>query len=294
MLQTELLPLRDPNAGIRQRFGRLLRGLGPLGCVAASFIVLVLLAAILAPLIATHDPEVGSVARRFQGPSAEHWFGTDQAGRDLFSRIVWGARSSLIGAAAIVLITSVLGTGLALIASWRGGWVDALISRVLDVLFSFPNLLLAIILVAVFGKGLWPCVIALAVAYVPYTARVIRSVAMRERGMPYVRSPQLQGIGGPTIVIRHLVPNVAPQVLTGATINFGYAMIDLAALSFLGLGVQQPAADWGLMVATGKEALLQGHLAESFIAGGCIVLTVAAFGYLGERLGGRKAAGRTR
>lgn len=294
MLQTELLSLADPHATARQRAARFFRGLGPLGTACLGLILVVILAALLAPVIATQDPGIGSVARRFQGPSADHWFGTDQAGRDIFSRIVWGARSSLVGAAAIVLITSVLGTGLALLASWRGGWVDALISRILDILFSFPNLLLAILLVAVMGKGLWPCVIALAVAYVPYTARVIRSVAIRERGMPYVRSPQLQGIAGPTIVVRHLVPNVLPQVLTGATINFGFAMIDLAALSFLGLGVQQPAADWGLMVATGKESLLQGHPAESFIAGGCIVLTVAAFGYLGERLGGRKAAGRTR
>ena len=294
MLQTEHLALKVPHESLIVRARRVSRVLGTLGMVCVVAIVLIVLMACFAPLIAPYDPTVGSVTQRFLGPSAEHFFGTDQAGRDIFSRIVWGARSSLLGAAAIVVITSVGGATLALVSSWCGGWVDALISRVLDILFSFPNLLLAIILVAVFGKGLWPCVIALSVAYIPYTARVIRSVGLKERAMPYVRSPQLQGISGVTIVARHVLPNVLPQILTGATINFGYAMIDLAALSFLGLGVQQPGADWGLMVSNGKESLLQGHIAESFIAGGFIVITVAAFGYIGERLGGRSAAGRMR
>lgn len=294
MLQTEHLVLRDPRDRLKDRFTRFTKNLGWLGNSCAILIVLIILMACFAPLIAPYDPEVGSVTQRFLGPSAEHLFGTDQAGRDIFSRVVWGARSSLVGAAAIVIITSVVGSLLALVSSWCGGWVDTIISRVLDLLFSFPNLLLAIILVAVFGKGLWPCVIALSIAYVPYTARVIRSVGMRERAMPYVRSPQLQGISGFSIVRRHVLPNVMPQILTGATINFGYAMIDLAALSFLGLGVQQPDADWGLMVSNGKESLLQGYVAESLIAGAFIVITVAAFGYLGERLGGRQAAGRKR
>jgi len=268
--------------------------LGLLGTIAAGFITLVALAAIFAPLLAPYDPTIGSVTQRFQGPSLEHLFGTDQAGRDIFSRILWGARSSLVGPLIVVVITAVCGTTLALISVWWGGYVDAFISRLLDLLFAFPNLLLAMLAIAVFGPSQTTAALALAVAYIPYTARIIRSTGLRERNLPYVRSPQLQGISGVTITGRHLLPNVAPLIVTGATINFGFAMIELAALSFLGLGVQPPQADWGLMVSNGQQSLLKGYPAESIIAGLSIVLTVAAFGYVGEKLGGRAAAGRKR
>lgn len=273
-------------------WARMRAELGLFGLIGAGFIVLVALAALLAPLVAPYDPTVGSVLERHLPPSVGHLFGTDQAGRDIFSRVLWGARSSLLGPFIVVTITGVVGTTLALAAAWWGGKVDALISRVLDVLFAFPNLLLAIIVIAVFGASMLTAALALAVAYVPYTARIIRSVALRERAMPYVKSAELQGISGFIVTCRHILPNVAPLIVTGATINFGYAMIELAALSFLGLGVQLPDADWGLMVSNGQASLLQGYPEQSLISGLFIVLTVAAFGYLGEKLGGRKAGGR--
>lgn len=266
--------------------------MGSVGSVAVAIVLVVVLGALLAPIIAPYDPTVGSVTQRYQGFSAEHLLGTDQAGRDIFSRLLWGARSSLIGPVIVVVITAVFGTALALTSVWWGGLVDSFISRVLDLLFAFPNLLLAMLAIAVFGPSLTTAALALSVAYIPYTARVIRSMALRERNLPYIRSPQLQGISGVVITGRHLLPNVAPLVVTGATINFGFAMIELAALSFLGLGVQPPEADWGLMVSNGQQSLLKGYPAESMFAGLCIVLTVAALGYVGERLGGRAAAGR--
>lgn len=267
--------------------------LGLMGSIAAGLVAIVVLAALLAPLIAPYDPAVGSVTQRYLPPSIEHLFGTDQAGRDIFSRILWGAQSSLIGPLIVVCVTAVFGTTIALVSVWWGGWVDAFISRVLDVLFAFPNLLLAMLAIAVFGPSLTTAALALSIAYIPYTARVIRSAAMRERALAYVQSPQLQGISGAVITARHILPNVLPLIITGATINFGFAMIELAALSFLGLGVQPPDADWGLMVSSGQESLLAGYPAESLIAGTCIVITVASLGYVGERLGGRRAAGRT-
>ena len=266
--------------------------MGPVGIAALSILLLIVLGAVLAPLIAPYDPTVGSVTQRYLGPSAEHLLGTDQAGRDIFSRLLWGARSSLIGPLIVVVVTAVLGTAIALTSVWWGGLVDSLLSRVLDLLFAFPNLLLAMLAIAVFGPGLLTAALALSVAYIPYTARVIRSTALRERNLPYIRSPQLQGIAGPVITVRHLLPNVAPLIVTGATINFGFAMIELAALSFLGLGVQPPQADWGLMVSNGQESLLKGYPAESILAGLCIVITVASLAYVGEKLGGRAAAGR--
>jgi len=271
---------------------RFVRRMGPLGMVAVAILLLVVLGALSAPLIAPYDPTIGSVTQRYLGPSAAHLLGTDQAGRDIFSRLLWGARSSLIGPLIVVCVTAALGTLIALTSVWWGGAVDSLLSRLLDLLFAFPNLLLAMLAIAVFGPGLLTAAFALAIAYIPYTARVIRSTALRERNLPYVRSPELQGIAGPTIAVRHLLPNVAPLIVTGATINFGFAMIELAALSFLGLGVQPPQADWGLMVANGQQSLLKGYPAESILAGLCIVLTVASLGYVGDRLGGRAAAGR--
>ena len=271
---------------------RLVHRMGPLGMVAVGILLLVVLGALSAPLIAPYDPTIGSVTQRYLGPSAAHLLGTDQAGRDIFSRLLWGARSSLIGPLIVVCVTAALGTLIALTSVWWGGAVDSLLSRLLDLLFAFPNLLLAMLAIAVFGPGLLTAAFALAIAYIPYTARVIRSTALRERNLPYVRSPELQGIAGPTIAVRHLLPNVAPLIVTGATINFGFAMIELAALSFLGLGVQPPQADWGLMVANGQQSLLKGYPAESILAGLCIVLTVASLGYVGDKLGGRAAAGR--
>ncbi|HEY1104902.1 ABC transporter permease [Agromyces endophyticus] len=273
---------------------RLRLRLGVLGLICAGVLAVVVLTAIFAPYLAPYDPYVGSVIDRHLPPSPEHWFGTDQSGRDIFSRIVWGARTSLIGPVVVVLVAAVSASLLALTAVWFGGRVDAFIGRVLDVLFAFPNMLLAILAVAIFGPSLLTASIALAIGFTPYSARVIRSVALRERNLPYVSSAQLQGISGLVITGRHILPNVRTQIFTGMTINFGYAMIDLAALSFLGLGVQPPTPDWGLMVSNGQASLLQGYWEQSVFAGLAIVITVAALGYVGEQLGGRRAAGRTR
>ncbi|MFB2572022.1 ABC transporter permease [Micrococcus sp. IITD107] len=258
-----------------------------------AILALVGLAAVVVPLLSPHTETGGSIADRYEGMSSEHWLGTDRQGRDLLVRLAIGAQSAIIAAAGVSILTAVLATILSLTAVWFGGWVDGLISRVLDFLFAFPNLLLAVLAVAIFGPSVQTAVVALAIGYAPYSARIIRSVALRERALPYVRSSELQGISGLLITARHLLPNVRQQILTGMTINFGYAMIELAALSFLGLGVQPPKADWGLMVSDGQEALLAGHPAESILAGLGIVITVAAVGYVGERLGGRKAEGRS-
>lgn len=273
---------------------RLNNRLGAVGIVCAVIIVGVVLMAILAPVLAPYDPYVGSVTARHEAWSLEHLMGTDQSGRDIFSRIIWGSRTSLLGPLIVIVITAILATTLALTAVWFGGKVDAFISRVLDILFAFPNMLLAILAIAIFGPSLVTASIALAIGFTPYSARVIRSVALRERGLPYVSSAQLQGISGFIITVRHILPNVRTQIFTGMTINFGAAMIELAALSFLGLGVQPPAADWGLMVSNGQASLQQGYWEQSIFAGLAIVITVAAFGYVGEQLGGRRAVGGTR
>jgi peptide/nickel transport system permease protein len=170
------------------------------------------------------------------------------------------------------------------VSAWRGGWLDSGISMVMDILFAFPGILLAVIATAMFGRGLTAAALSLAVAYTPYVARVLRSAAVRERAREYIAACEVQGLSAWTICARHLVPNVTPLIVSQGTLLFGYAMVDLAAISFIGLGVQAPQSDWGVMVATGQPGVLQGYPAESLSAGLCIVAVVVAVNLLGERL----------
>ena len=154
----------------------------------------------------------------------------------------------------------------------------------LDILFAFPGLIFALLAVALFGPGLVAPVIALSIAYLPYIARVLRSGALRERNLPYIDACYAAGLPTRSIAARHLLPNIMPLVLVQATLSFGYALVDLAAISYLGLGVPPPSAEWGLMVANGQSAILSGHPQESLYAGVLIVVTVVAFNLLGDRM----------
>jgi peptide/nickel transport system permease protein len=263
--------------------GRLSR-IGPVGIASAVIILALALMAIFAPLIAPYDPNAIDLLHTFAPPSAQHLLGTDDTGRDLLSRLIWGSRTSLVGPLVVVVLEIALGVPLALLAAWRGGWVDGVVSRVLDVLFAFPGILLAILVIALFGAGLKSAVVALAIAHMPYLARVTRGAAIRERRLAYVQALEVQGFSAFRIAARHLTPNLIPLIVAQATVSFGYVMIDLAGLSFLGLGVQPPTADWGSMVSAGEQNILAGHPAESLYAGALIVITVCAFTLLGERL----------
>jgi peptide/nickel transport system permease protein len=279
----------QPVAGLPrpQRLAGRLAGTDATVAVAVAIAALLVVAAVLAPLLAPHDPEAVDPINVFAGASGAHPLGTDDTGRDILSRLIYGARPSLAAPAAIMLVAGVAGTLLAVSAAWFGGWWDALVSRFLDLLFALPGLVLAIVAAAVFGSGLLAPVAALAIAYVPYVARVLRSAAMRERRLPYVEALLMQGLSPWAICRRHLLPNLAPLLVVQVAVGFGYAMLDVAAVSFLGLGIQPPTAEWGLMVANGKPAIIDGHTAESLYAGLVIVLAVVSFNVLGERLSQR-------
>jgi peptide/nickel transport system permease protein len=255
------------------------------GC--GAFIVVIVSMALLAPWLAPYDPNDVDILASYEAPSVSHLLGTDALGRDLLSRLIWGARLSLLGPALIVFIATVVGTTLAILSAWMGGWFDGVTSRVLDILFAFPGLIFAILAVAIFGPGLAAPVIALSIAYLPYDARVLRSVALRERNLPYIQACYVEGLPTRTITARHLLPNILPFVFVQATLSFGYALVDLAAVSYLGLGVAPPTPEWGLMVANGQASILTGHPQESLYAGLMIVLTVVAFNLLGDRLATR-------
>lgn len=270
-----------------------IRSVGGLFWIAVVVLALLVLFAILAPLLAPDDPLSIDLSNVLQGSTSEHLLGTDQAGRDILSRLMYGARSSLLGALWVVVVSTVLGVAAGVTAAWHGRWIDGILSRSSDLLFSFPGLLLAILAVTLFGTGLAAPVIALAIAYTPYVARLSRSAALVERDRPYIAALRVQGFGGFAICMKHLIPNIAPVVFAQATIDFGYALIDLAALSYLGLGVQPPAADWGVMVSEGQSSVLRGAPQQSLFAGVAIVITVVAFNVVGEGLADRIARRRS-
>jgi peptide/nickel transport system permease protein len=198
----------------------------------------------------------------------------------------------MLGPLLVVAIAMVAGAAAAVVAAWRGGWTDSAISTSMDVLFAFPAILLAILAAAVFGAGLVAPTVALAIAYTPYIARVLRSAALRERSREYIAACEVQGLPALAICARHLLPNLLGLITAQATLLFGYAMVDFAAISYIGLGIQPPQADWGVMVSTGQAGVLQGYPSESLSAGLCIVIVVVAVNLLGERLAQRDSEGR--
>jgi len=259
---------------------------------AGAVCCVVVLVAVFAPWLAPHDPNAVDPLNALAPFSAEHPLGTDDLGRDLLSRLIAGTRAGLAGPLLVVLASGVAGTALAVSAAWFGGWLDAVVSRVLDILFAFPGLVLAITVVAVFGTGFLAPVVALSIAFVPLVARVMRAAALRERSLPYVEALRVQGFSGRHICLRHLVPNLAPLLFVQAAIGFGYAMLDLASISFLGLGLQPPAADWGLMIANGQPSILAGAPQQSICAAVAVVVTVVSFTVVAERLATRFGGGR--
>ena len=267
-----------------------LAGLGAGGWVSIGVLVLVLLTAALGPLLAPHDPNAVDLSNAYGGPTPDHILGFDSSGRDLFSRLIVGARTAIVGPLLVVTFSTILGVTLALTAVWVGGWLDAVVARFIDAIFAFPGLLLAILAAALFGSGLRAAVAALTIAYTPYLARIVRGAALRERSLPYVAALQVQGFRGTTVCLRHILPNLRALVVANATLAFGLALIDLAALSFIGLGVQPPTADWGTSVANGMTGILSGYPQEAIYASALIVATVAAANVLGDRISARAEA----
>ncbi len=252
--------------------------------VVGLFILLPILVATVAPWILTSlQPNAQDLPASLQFPDGQHLLGTDKLGRDVWTRIVYGAQPTLLGALVVVLISGVLGIPLGLVAGYYGRRVDALIMRILDALLAFPALLLAILVVATFGRGLGTVVVALGVIYVPAMARLIRSVTMVQRSLAYVDAARALGFSDARILFRHILPNLVAAVVVQSTIDLAYAILDIAALSFLGLGQQPPDPDWGSMLSDGRAYLLQNAW-PALSAGFSIMLTVISFNLVGDGL----------
>jgi len=249
------------------------------------------IAAIFAPLVAPYDPDHIDFAAIYALPSPAHWLGADALGRDTLSRLIFGARTALLGPLIVVIASTIVGILLGLLAAWRGGWIDAVLGRVFDVLFAFPSLLIAIMAVALFGKGLVAPVIAMSIAYAPFVARLTRSLVLAERTRPYVAAYRVQGFSGGWIALRRVLPNVSPIVGAQSTLNFGYVLAELAGLSFLGLGVQAPTADWGAMINDAQAGIVGGRLLPAIVPAVAVVIVVVAVNIVGEELSDRIGGG---
>lgn len=251
--------------------------------IGGAITVVLVLVALAAPWIAPHDPNWQETARRLEGPSPGHPLGLDDLGRDVLSRVVYGARVSLRVGFSVVVITSIIGILLGAIAGYFGGKIDTVIMRLSDMLLAFPGILLAIALVAVLGPSINNVILALSViGWVSY-ARLVRGQVLKVRQMEFVTAAEALGARSPRVIFKHLLPNVLSPVIVMATLGLAGAILAEASLSFLGLGVQPPTPSWGAMLTTGRQYLgLANHLA--IYPGIAIMLAVMGLNFLGDGL----------
>lgn len=251
--------------------------------LGAGIVLFFVLVAILAPFISNYDPIKVSFTAIRKAPSLAHWFGTDELGRDIFSRMVFGTRASLLAGMCSVLIALTVGVPLGLLAGYFGGWIDGCISRVTEALFSIPFLILAIALAAFLGPSLVNAMIAIGVSAAPLFIRLARGQVLAIKNEDYVQSTRSLGASNRRIILRHILPNIMPALIVQATILIASAIIAEASLSFLGLGLQPPNPSWGSMLNTAKNFMTQAPW-MSILPGSAIFLVVFGFNLLGDGL----------
>ena len=271
-------PERSPVADFARAFVR-----HPLAMTGAGIVLLLILAAAFGRAVAPYDPLGMDFAARFVPPSPDHPFGTDEFGRDVFSRVLFGARISLQVALIAVGISGTVGVTLGLAAGFLGGWIDELTMRIMDVFFAFPAVLLAITVMAILGRGVGNAMIAIAVVYVPIFARVTRGAVIGVRGSEYVTAARALGQGPGTIMWKHVLPNSLGPVIVQTSLSLAFAILAEAALSFFGLGTQPPEPSWGRMLAEGRGFLRQAPWMGIF-PGLAIMASVMGFNFLGDGL----------
>lgn len=251
--------------------------------IALIVLIVIILCCIFAPIISPYSPTEQNLAHSLAKPSMEHLLGADKNGRDLLTRIFYGGRTTLLSALGVVLLSMVIGIPLGLFSGFYGGKVDAIIGRICDVILAFPSLLLAFVFVAGFGRGIRNSIIALGIVYVPMLFRLVRSLTLVEKNKTYVEAATSIGYSDMRIMFRHILPNCVSTITVQVTLDLAYAILDLAALSFLGLGVQPPTADWGAMLDEGRNFLLQNPLL-ALAPGFVIIITVVALNIFSDGL----------
>lgn len=268
----------SPWLAARRRFLRSRTGL-----LGALVLITVTLCAVFAAQIAPYSPTRQNFLDEKEPPSREHLMGTDEFGRDVFSRVIWGAQASLLAGAVAASIALVIGLVLGMLAAFYGGALDNVTMRAMDIILAFPYILLAIAVVAILGPGLVNAMIAIGIVYVPYYARVVRGSVLSVRAREYVEAARALGAADHRVMLQHVLPNALAPVIVQTTLNVGTAIIDTAGLSFLGLGTQPPTPDWGNMLAGGRSYVIDAPWIATF-PGLAILVTVLAFNLMGDAL----------
>jgi peptide/nickel transport system permease protein len=251
--------------------------------IGVLFVAVLCLVTIGAPLLAPASPDVQNMANVLKPPSAAHPFGTDEFGRDLLSRVLYGGRVTLLASTLSVLMAAILGCGVGLTAGYFGGWYDALVGRIVDILFAFPVILLGIAIVAIMGPGVPSVIVAIAVASLPNFARVSRAAIVPEKEREYVMAAHVVGASTWYIIGRTLLPNLIGPLMVLISLGFAYAVLYEASLSFLGLGARPPTPEWGVMLSTARDFIFQAPW-YAFFPGLSIVLLVFSLNLIGDGL----------
>jgi peptide/nickel transport system permease protein len=276
--QPTLRQAPTPWTAARRRFIRSRTGL------AGAFVLIVVTAcAIFAGQVSPYSPIKQDFRVERQPPALDHLLGTDEFGRDVLSRIIWGAQSSLQAGATAATIALIVGLVLGMLAAFYGGRADSLIMRSMDVVLAFPYILLAIAIVAILGPGLRNAMIAIGIVYVPHYARVVRGAVLSVRARDYVEAARALGAADGRVMWQHVLPNTLAPIIVQTTLNVGSAIIDTAGLSFLGLGTQPPTPDWGNMLSAGRSYVIDSPWIATF-PGLAILVTVLAFNLMGDAL----------
>ncbi|WP_373426827.1 ABC transporter permease [Neorhizobium galegae] len=274
----------NPNSAFRRLLAVIRELLGnPSSGFGLVVITILVLTAIVAPLIAPYDPNIINLGNTLKPPSAEHWFGTDELGRDIMSRIIYGTRISLTIITIVSVIVGPIGLLVGTTAGYFGGWYDTIMMRITDIFLSFPSLILSLAFVAALGAGLENAIIAIGLTTWPPIARLARAETLTFRGADYISASRMQGASALRIIVKSIMPMCLPSVLVRITLSMATVILTAAGLGFLGLGAQPPLPEWGAMIATGRRYMLDNWWLVAF-PGGAILLVSLAFNLLGDGL----------
>ena len=252
-----------------------IRGLSPLLIISLLILITIILATLFASKIAPYNPDELDVVNKLSGISKEHLFGTDKVGRDIFSRALFGGRTTMLSGLAVVVISIIIGIPIGLYAGYYGGLLDRIVSSIWNIILSFPSMLLAFVLMAVLGKGIHAGILALGIVYTPMISRLARSLVAVEKNKTYVEAERVLGASDTRIIFIHILPNCIVTLMAELTLDLAYAILDLAGLSFLGLGVQPPQSDWGYMLSDAQQFITSNPL-QALVPGILIIVSVVS------------------
>jgi peptide/nickel transport system permease protein len=281
---TDIAATPRPEHGLTALFrhGRYVIGENPVTGLAFALFVLILIAAVIGPWIVPYDPLASDTAATLQGPGIHHWFGTDQLGRDIFSRVVVATRLDFIIAVASVVLVFLIGGLAGVAAGYFGGWTDRIVGRIADTIMAFPLFVLAMGIVAALGNTVQNIVLATAIINFPLYVRVARAEANVRREAGFIEAARLSGNSDWRILAFQILPNVFPILVVQMSLTMGYAILNAAGLSFIGLGVRPPTPEWGIMVADGAANIISGEWWIAFFPGAALMVAVFCFNLLGD------------